>query len=295
MKRILVPSHVKTNGTGYCVLMNIYEELKGLEATDAIIDFSECVEFDANLSAVLGSLFDDFVNKGNRLTLYLPKDSNVRKGLSRIKFLEAFNNDRSPEDVENYLEYRRFSPTDSEAFKRYIHCQLIGKHNFPAHSEMVGKHITESIFEIFINAVQHGACNAIYSCGERHGREHKTLDVTIVDRGHTIYKLVNEYIEQRHNAHLSAEDCIKWAVVEGNTTKSQPGGLGLALINQFLTLNKGMMQIVSHEGLVHFAEGTMTSEKLNCVFDGTIVSMKFNLNDNNCYYMKDEVDLNDLL
>jgi hypothetical protein len=83
---------------------------------------------------------------------------------------------------------------------------------------------------------------------------------------------------------------------KGHTTKDQPGGLGLAILKEFITLNNGALQIVSANGMLDYRNGTTSTSVLQSDFPGTIVNMEFNFDDDTFYSLNDEeIDLNDLL
>jgi len=104
--------------------------------------------------------------------------------------------------------------------------------------------IIRSIFEIYSNAVLHGDCLNVYSCGQFYPRKTPPrIDFTIVDVGKTIKKNVNNFLQKE----LSGIDAIEWALAENNTTKPKekniPGGLGLKIICEFARLNNGKVHI----------------------------------------------------
>ncbi|WP_147473867.1 hypothetical protein [Chryseobacterium nematophagum] len=53
---------------------------------------------------------------------------------------------------------------------------------------------------------------------------------------------------------IDAKEAIVWAMKMGNTTKtgSNPGGLGLAVIFEFIEKNKGKIQVISADGFYEF-------------------------------------------
>lgn len=297
MYRVVLSNTICTDAAGYQHLVDVYDRIKAQNDKNATLVFDSCKHIDANLSAVLGSLLDDLKSKGYILWLTHPKSTQVRDNLSRNNFFSAFNPEYHAEDTENFIEYKKFRPEESPEFKSYIETQLMQKQKFPAHTEKAGSLIQESIMEIFVNAVSHGECSYIYSCGEYD--ETKTppsLDMTIVDRGHSIPYKVNDFMLRRNRRPLTPCEAIRWALINGHTTKDIPGGLGLSILKDFLALNRGAMQIVSGTGMVEFKNDKLTDYTLNKSFDGTIVNMEFNFNDDKNYRLANEtVDLSDLL
>lgn len=297
MYYVSLSKNISTDTKGYQHLIDVYDNIMAQGDKDATLVFDRCVHIDANLSAMLGSLLDDLKVKGYNLWLTHPKSDKVRDNLSRNNFFSAFNPDYIAEDTENFIEYKKFSPEDSETFKSYIESQLMQKQRFPAHTKRAGSLIQESIMEIFVNAVCHGECSYVYSCGEYDDtKTPPCLDMTIVDRGHTIPSKVNDFFVRKSLRPVDPCEAIRWALREGTTTKSIPGGLGLPALMEFLKLNQGAMQIVSGYGMVEYRNDRLYDYKLSKSFDGTIVNMEFNFDDDKNYILASEqVDLSNLL
>ena len=297
---IVLASNIVTNRDGYQHLARIYGSALAQANKDIRIVFNQCSEFESNLAAVLGAILTDLKQKGFRIMLTLPVGMKVRRNLSRCKFLKAFELTSNSLERENYLDYRMFTPEESDEFKAYVEDQLMHKQKFPPHSERAGRLIQESILEIFVNAKDHGKCNGIFCCGEYISSvTPPILNMTIVDRGYTIKRTVNEFLTNKRKCAKSLTACesIRWALEEGNTTKDFPGGLGLTRLKSFIAANRGVMQIVSDNGMVEYESGHTRDMELDTVFEGTIVTMKFNFDSNQNYYIAKEelIDLNNLL
>ena len=291
---VLIAPSVISDCDGYRHLSEIYGMVLSQENPEVEIVFNQCWEFQSNLAAVLGSILTDLKDRGYNISLTLPIAMKVRRSLSRCKFLKAFEIISNSLERENYIEYHIFSPEESNDFKIYIEEQLMRKQKFPAHSQMAGKLIQESILEIFVNAVEHGKCDRIFCCGEYiSGDDPPVLNMSIVDRGHTIMRTVNEFMARKSlPRRFSSCEAIHWALEEGHTTKDFPGGLGLTRLRNFVDANRGGMQIVSDRGMVEYSGGDMIDYDMVTPFVGTIVTMKFNFDDNQNYYIaKEEEEL----
>ncbi len=291
---LYIPKHVSTDSTGYECLSALYYEALNQEDKEIKYNFDKCKIFDANLSAVLGALFDALTSAGKKVYLTTPKNETVKHTLARNNFFRSFQPEQPIDETDDYVNYMKFSASDSELFKEYIEKELFKKTKFPKHTEKAGKQIKTSIYEIFVNATTHGKCDFVYGCGEyKPDKRPPVLDMTIVDCGQTIYKEVNNFFGKEEHSPCSA---IKWAMQEGNTTKKDTGGLGLSELHTFISLNKGALQIVSDCGMVEFRNGVWSEKPLSVPFPGTIVNMKFNFNDNKIYYIATEnIDINNLL
>jgi len=112
----------------------------------------------------------------------------------------------------------------------------------------------------------------------------KPLHFTIVDKGITIKENVCNFLAES----LSGSETIQWAIVRGNSTKQEVGGLGLGIIFDFINLNKGKIHIVSADGYYEFSNGQETTKTLSNPFEGTLVNLTFDLTDKHHYYLEEE-------
>lgn len=298
MTELKIPEVVKTDKAGYEFIANLYPVIVGELQHEILIDFTQCNSFDGNLAAALGAILDKAVFNGKQIYLNKPTAKSVRRVLSRNHFLRAWAVKTDVEDKENYVEYKRFTSNgNSEEFKQYIDNGLVRKQKFPRHTSKVGESIIENIFEIYVNAITHGETNYVYSCGE-YKEDDNILEMTIVDCGQTIPGNVNNYFSNKGKAVVDPCQAIEWAFVSGNTTKLQTGGLGLAILKDFIKLNNGAIQVVSGSGMIEFSGSETERFLLYTDFPGTIVNMKFNFGDPKTYLMKSErehINMNDLL
>lgn len=297
MLSILLDRNISCDFKGYSFLASIYERISmQSQEREISIDFSNCQHFDANLSAALGAILDRLSEEGYNIWLMNLNSVGVRRTLSRNHFLKAFDYKTNNKEKEDFIEYKKFSSTEATSFKEYIQHGLMDKERFPKHSKKAGDKVLESIYEIYGNAIKHGDCSYVYCCGELNEGNKSVLDVTIVDCGNTILHNVNEFFKGKSLSCIDACEAICWSMKKGNTTKGQPGGLGLAILKEFITLNKGALQIVSANGMLDYRNETTSMNSLDFAFPGTIVNVEFNFNDDSFYSLSDEdIDLNDLL
>jgi hypothetical protein len=242
------------------------------------------------LSAVLGAICAQFDNERIR---FINLSSTLEKELHRNQYLSYIDNSVDQFFDDDVITYRKFTPYADIEFIEYIRTELLSKPDFPKHSNLLGKKINESIFEVFENARTHGHCKHIFTCGQYYPQKTiKKLDMTIVDMGKTIKTNVNEYLKTV----LSGSETITWALEYGNTTKTGTvsGGLGLDIIMEFIKLNKGKVQIVSSDGYWEFSKGKKITRLFKHSFPGTIFNIEFNLDDQDFYYLKEEISLDDI-
>ncbi len=170
--------------------------------------------------------------------------------------------------------------------------ELIDGHitDLPKMSIGAKEKIVEAIYEIFVNAQMHSETKNIYTCGQFFPNKN-SIEFTIVDTGIGF----KERINNRFDSNLSSIQAIEWAVQDRKTTKvGVTGGIGLAVLREFVEMNGGKMQIVSHDGFYQFDKESVDSRIFNGNFPGTIVNLQFRTDDNNNYSLKSEIDYNDI-
>ncbi len=285
---IEIPNNIRSEYTGYDFLISIVSKCKSTSRDLIVFDFGNVNFFDANLCALMGSIFEILESRDNRINIENVR-SHVETILRKNEFLVRFGYSKIDDHYDTALSYTKFTPRDDVSFSKYIQQKLLTKEGFPVLSEKLGKEITRNIFEIYENARTHGKCDYIHTCGQFYPKDvDRPLMFTIVDKGVNIKQNVSKYLHKD----IAAEEAIEWAMQKGNTTKTgqTSGGLGLAVIFDFIKLNRGKIQVVSADGFYEFKNDNVVKKRLNHVFDGTIVNIKFNLNDSQSYMLTEEVD-----
>ena len=287
-----IPSKVKSDFSGYQVFIDLLESTKNLSFEEVELDFENNTWFEANLCAALGSVISRIENSFNTVHL---KNMNglLNTILSKNGFLKNFGGQLVLDLYNTTVQYQKYKVTEEKLIKKYLDEELLQKNEFPKLSKLLRKKIGESIFEIFSNAEIHGGCTHVYSCGQHYPKKKPPrLDFTIVDLGKTIKKNVSDYL----NSPITGVEAINWAVTEGHTTKSgnHPGGLGLKVIQEFLNLNNGKMQIVSSDGYWQLVRKQIVSYSYPKPFPGTIINLEFNLDDSGFYYIDEELSTDDI-
>ena len=272
---------------GFASLAKIYQQVKPCQFETIQLDFQNTTWFDANMLAMLGAIMEfawtnefDIVNLG-------PEQEKIFKK-TRYSY---FGGESLPDRYQTTVEYRKSKVSEIGSFEKYLEKKLLVHPGLPNMSALLRKKIKESILEIFNNAKMHGNCEFVFSCGQYYPRKGR-LDFTIVDIGNTIHKNVRDY----SGRNVSGKRAIEWAVSERTTTRKGniPGGLGFAVIREFLCKNNGKMQIASADGYWYEKGRISNSEDLNVFFGGTAVNLEFNVNDQSSYCLTSEIEDTDI-
>lgn len=283
---ISIPDDIKSEFDGYNYFISMFYSLRDLYGEKVVFDFGKVSFFEANLSALFGVCLE-FVGAKNEI-VFINIQNQVETILRKNGFLTQLGYNQIFDRYDTSLKYKKFSPKDDFGFNNYIQSQLLSKPNFPSISDLLAKEITRNIFEIYENARTHGKCDYIHTCGQFFPKKiNKPLHFTIVDKGINIKENVSNFLHRN----IDAEEAIDWAMQKGNTTKTgdTSGGLGLAVIFDFIKLNNGKIQIVSANGFYEFNRGDISKQRLDDSFDGTIVNIMFNLNDTKNYRLSSEI------
>ncbi|MBK9257354.1 MAG: ATP-binding protein [Saprospiraceae bacterium] len=247
--------------------------------------------FAANMSAALGAVLDKFTSNLNRV--YFDNiSSQIEAILLKNDFLTYYGKQRAIDHNKTTIKFQKLKPTDGKYFKNYVIEELIEGHmaDLPKMSQGVKEKMVEGIYEIFVNAQIHSKSDFIYTCGQFYPIKNK-IEFTIVDTGVGFKEIINK----RFSSNLSAVQAITWAVQDKKTTKvGVSGGIGLAVLREFIRLNKGKMQIISYDGFYQFDESDQVTRTFDGEFPGTIVNLQFNTDDNNNYSLKSEIELDDI-
>lgn len=285
---ISLPNNIRSNIDGYQALINIFNKCKVLNNTTVYFNCIYLTFFEANLCALLGCIIEKLHSNNCRVEFIEVKD-NVKTIMLKNGFLKYyFNNEQIVEDTfgttVKYLAVHKND--DDDIFEKYIIQEVLGKDNFPSMSVKLTEKILTNIFEVYVNAKTHGKCEFIHACGQFFPRnDNKPLRFTIVDLGVNIKENVSLFM----NIDVKACEAIKWAMKKGNTTKTtEPGGLGLSYIFEFIELNMGKVEIISSNGIYIYEKGEVLTIELNEEFSGTIVNFTFNLDDKKKYKLTQE-------
>lgn len=273
----------------YQNLIHLYEENKDKLSSNIHIELHQW--FAANMSAALGAVLDKFTADLNDIHFdYLTPQ--IETILLKNDFLTYYGKQRAKDVNNTTIKFQKLKPTDGKYFKNYVIEELIEGHiaNLPTMTDGVKEKIVEGIYEIFVNAQIHSGSPFIYTCGQFFPNKNK-IEFTIVDTGIGF----KEKINQRFNSNLSAMQAIKWAVQDKMTTKiGVSGGIGLAVLKEFIELNKGKMQIASSDGFYQFDSQGEQANQFIGQFPGTIVNLQFKTDDKHNYSLKNEIDINDI-
>ena len=282
---------IRHDSNGFEALVRLSAKAKDCLFEDIEIEMSDATWFDADMCAPFGAILYQLGHQMNDIKLSNIPDS-VSKILSRNGFLSHYGRETLPDYWGTTIPYRRFDAKDDRYFAGYIEDEFVQRSEMPRMSRGLIKKFRESVFEIFSNAVIHSQTElGIFSCGQYFPKRDR-LDFAVADLGIGIRQniLENTQIE------LTAWQAISWATDGKNTTKRGriPGGLGLKLLKEFISLNGGRIQIVSDSGYWALDGGKVSTKEMAYSFPGTVVSIEIDTADKRTYRLSSEISEDDI-
>ena len=264
-------------------LISFYTENK--DKSFATIPLGISNWFAANMCSALGGIIDKLSADLNEVK-FEHIDKQIETILLKNDFLSYFGHQRLDDNYHTTIRFLKLKPTDGKYFNNYVINELIGRTELPQMSELVKENMAQAIYEIFVNAQIHSVTENIYTCGQFFPKENK-IEFTITDIGIGFKNKVNN----RFGKTLTSIQAIQWATQDRHTTKENiTGGIGLALLKEFVTKNKGKMQIISDDGFYQFDTDGEQTKLFDGSFPGTIVNLQFRTDDNSSYILKSEID-----
>lgn len=284
-------TEVRHNLAGFEALVQLNARAESSLLGQIEIDMVKTGWFDGDMCAAFGALLYRLGSRLNNVVL-----SNIQTPVERILskngFLSNYGRAIIPDTWGTTIPYQRFDVKDDRFFASYIEQEFVQRPEMPKMSKGLIKKFRESVFEIFSNSVLHSRTElGIFSCGQYFPKRHR-LDFSVADLGIGMKRNVYESL----GLNMTAPEAIEWATSARNTTKtgSIPGGLGLKLLREFITLNKGRLQIISNNGYWCLNQGNAETSTLPFEFPGTIVAVEINTADKRSYALSSEVDETDI-
>jgi hypothetical protein len=275
----MILSYINDDFWGFQKLINFWDSHRSLSFGTVDIFLERF--FSANMSAPLGAILDLLSIQNNVIVKAAP---DIRTILQKNGFLSFYGYPTVWDNNNTTIQYIRFKRSESDAFASYVNTQLLARPELPTLTPKAKMMIAQVIVEIFTNSVLHTQTNYIYTCGQFYPKKH-CIDFSIVDTGDGIRNTVNKHTGQN----LNAIDAIKWALIDGNTTKQGvPGGYGLTILQDFLRMNGGSLQIISNNGYYCHDNNSQFTRIFNAEFPGTALNLQIRTDDMNWYRLKSE-------
>lgn len=255
---------------------------------DVTFEFSNCRFLPHNAVAFLGGLARLIQSRGGTVRFALNTISQkVKTNLAQNGFLSTLGFGGTHWSG-NSIPYREDLYQDEIALVDYLKTHWLG-HGWVHVSKLLRDAIVGRVWEIYANAFEHGQSPiGIFSCCQHYPNKHE-LKLSVVDFGVGIPSNVRMFFKHDPRAHsLNAASCLKWAFQRGTTTKPNNRGLGLDLLKEFVKINKGKLEVFSHEGYAIIDSKREEFLNRSTFFEGTLINITF-ICDESYYHLASEV------
>lgn len=288
----MIPQAIHSTFDSYETLLEIFNCYTIHDEIDIVINFRKNTWFDANLLAILYA----YVVFGAKTYHILSSYNNqfncpLHKVLIRNGFAKhCFNMDYKPKPNETVVPFKVFNSKDTYGFGSYIDAEII--RYFPKMEDRVRKDLSIFIQELFGNAQIHGGCDKVFTCGQYY-YQNKKMDFTIVNLGTTIGENVKSFLIE--NKKQLPDNNISWAVQPTNSTKrTNSGGIGLSLMQEFIYHNSGKYQIISGNEFWELNNKEISEKNFQYAFPGTVINIEIDQNDTSYYKYREEVSIENI-
>ena len=292
---VIFPASLRTDLSGFSFFAQLLRETR--RVGDFVFNFTNVEWIEANLCAILGAIIKENQKYGAKFEFIKMNHPYLERTLTNNGFINIIKQPKihlGSNSSHSGIPYKSFDMANENDVESYIYDFVLLSREVPKMSSGAKKKIYRSIFEIYQNSVLHSGADELYVCGQFY-RGKKRMALTMVEIGRTFKDNVTSCKEEY--ALFTGVECLKWAVVSGNTTKpkTETGGLGIDLIREFLKMNGGKIQIRSADGYWEEKKGITFAYDCLHDFQGSIVNIEFNLFDENEYTTEEELVIKDIL
>lgn len=249
-------------------------------------DFSRCWFLRQNAVAFLGGLARLIEYRGGTIQFdWASLHPDVGLNLAKNCFRDAFG-DPTAIGTGHTIPYREDKESSKAGLMDYLKQRWLGR-GWVNVSPALRDAIVGPVWEIYANAFEHSRSPVgVFSCGQ-HYPQKRLLKLAVVDFGVGIPSNVRWFVRDDR---LATNIALQWAFQPGNTTKpnGMGRGMGLDLLKEFVRLNKGRLEVFSHDGYARIDEREERYETRQSMFEGTVLNISLQCDDR-YYCFKSEV------
>ena len=234
-----------------------------------ILDLSACIFLNAEGAAILAAFALHRQEWGGRTAIDWDTTSpGLRRQLGRWRVSGLFGQANFPW-TDNAIPLLHQRELDGEAVEDYISTVIRAGANMPAMTPVLVKETNRALCELFVNIFEHAEspCGGL-AIGQYYPHV-KQVQICVCDLGLGIA----EKVQRAGYAPECCGSAIRWALEEGNSTKSGLGGLGLFLLQEFVKVNGGSLRILANTGYYAQSGANQSAQTLQASFPGTLIQI----------------------
>jgi hypothetical protein len=245
-----------------------------------VFDFHRCTFFDGNMTAPLQATLEPFLQRNTAVRVRFESLSqDVEHALRQNQFLAQYGYKLLPDYDGTSLPLRHFYCADMPRYYHYLG-ELVNMIDRPQMTLDLTKEFKKSLLEVMANACEHARSPIGFFCCAQYFPSDQKIRFSFSDGGVGFRQNVTDFNKQ----HFTDIEAIEWAIKNGNSTKSKPGGLGLDIVRQFVTLNGGRLCVISGKGFCSIVPEESPKILRNSL-RGTTIHFEINTADTKSYYL----------
>ncbi|NVK23074.1 MAG: hypothetical protein HWD86_11205 [Kangiellaceae bacterium] len=273
---------IRADMRGFDALARLHTELARFSDEKIGIDCQRLGWIDAQLGACLLTIVNLSRALGNDIQIFniAPRIQSI---LQKNKTLLG-----SRADVHGTtIPITQFDRDDEVKFSDFTRSRLM-RREMPRMSDGLRGKFFEGIDELFANsALWSNSPIPVFAGGQYFPRLDR-LSFILSDGGQGIQGSLAAAGRQ----FKAPEDAIDWAMEMNNSARQGdiPGGLGLGILKDFVTMNGGCLLVCSHSGYWEARNGHVTKHRISGIYPGTAVSLEINTSDTKSYHMQSSIN-----
>ena len=251
-----------------------------------ILDLSTCTFLNAEGAAILAAFVLHRQECGHQTRIdWETVSSDIRRQLGRWELTELFGVNNHPW-TDNAIPLFHQKRLDGGAVEEYISSVIRAGDNMPAMTPLLVKETNRALCELFVNIFEHAnsPCGGL-AIGQYYPHV-KQVQICVCDLGVGLA----EKVQRAGHAPDCCGMAIRWALEEGNSTKSGLGGLGLFMLREFVKLNGGSLRLLANTGYYVQSGANQNSQSLTTSFPGTLIQIGLLIRPDEVYTIQREED-----
>ena len=249
------------------------------DSARVLLDLKTCKFLNAEGAAIIAAFVLHRREAGRQTQIDWDTASvEIRRQFGRWELTKLFGMEDYPW-TDNAIPLFHQKKLDGRSAERYICSVIRAGQNMPSMTPHLVKETVRSLCELLANIFEHAEspCGGL-AIGQYYPHV-KQVQICVCDPGIGLA----EKVQRAGHATSCCGSAIQWALAEGNSTKSGPGGLGLFLLQNFVKANGGSLRLVANTG--HFAQigNNSAAQSLQVSFPGTLIQIGLLIRPNEIY------------
>lgn len=274
---------VNNNRRGYQKLAQFNHDLaKYVTYRSVYIDCTHLTRFNGSMGSILKAIILQFEQATDATVQFINLKNNLANFFLRLQLVH----EAPAAQYLTVIPARWFNFEQHDDFAEYAENSL-QERGVPHMSEELKYKFLESINEIYVNAALWSNNKLGVTVSGEYFPDLGHFDLSIFDLGQGF----QESIRKGRKKAMGPAEAIDWAMQPGNTSRNGdiPGGLGLDIIKEFVTLNGGQLQVISRAGYWSLEKSGIVKGEINPTLPGSVINLVINTNDNNSYCLASEI------